>query len=58
MIYQGTRFNYKVTESRIVDADDVSFITEAQSGEEQLILQTCWPPGTTWKRLLVFAKRK
>lgn len=21
--------------------------------ESQLVLQTCWPPGTTWKRLLV-----
>ncbi|EKD57710.1 MAG: sortase family protein, partial [uncultured bacterium] len=58
MIYQGTRFNYTVTRSAIVDPDDVSFITEAQGGPEQLILQTCWPPGTTWKRLLVFAKRK
>ncbi|MBI2032829.1 MAG: class E sortase [Candidatus Levybacteria bacterium] len=58
VFYQGTRYNYKVSETRIVDAEDVSFITGAQGGEEQLILQTCWPPGTTWKRLLVFAAPK
>jgi len=25
---------------------------------ERVILQTCWPPGTAWKRLLVFATPK
>lgn len=38
--------------------DTISNNFEAQNGEETLILQTCWPPGTTWKRLLVFAKPK
>lgn len=56
IFYQGKRYNYFVTGSRIVDPSDVSFITNAQTGNEQLILQTCWPPGTTWKRLLVFAR--
>ncbi|MCD8484243.1 sortase [Candidatus Woesebacteria bacterium] len=26
-----------------------------QTEREQLILQTCYPPGTTWKRLLIIA---
>lgn len=56
VFYQGKRHNYIVSESRVVDASDVSHITQAQNGTEQLILQTCWPPGTTWKRLLVFAR--
>ncbi len=56
IFYQGKRYNYFVTEQRIVDPEDVSFITQAQRGNEQLILQTCWPPGTTFKRLMVFAR--
>ena len=56
VFYQGERYNYFVSDKQIVDANDVSLITNAKTGDEQLILQTCWPPGTTWKRLLVFAR--
>lgn len=56
--YQDQRFNYAVSETKIVAPSDVSYLTQSQQGEEQLVLQTCWPPGTAWERLLVFAKRK
>ncbi|MBI2621028.1 MAG: sortase [Candidatus Levybacteria bacterium] len=56
IFFQGKRHNYFVTESRVVEPSDVSFITHALEGNEQLILQTCWPPGTTLKRFLVFAR--
>lgn len=56
IFYQGKRYNYFVTETRVVEPEEVHFITEANTGNEQLILQTCWPPGTAWKRLLVFAR--
>lgn len=56
IFYQGKRYNYYVTGSQIVEPEEVHFITEAKTGVEQLVLQTCWPPGTAWKRLLVFAK--
>ena len=55
VFFQGERHNYYVTHTKVVDPSEVSFITQANTGREQLILQTCWPPGTTWKRLLVFA---
>lgn len=60
MVYfENLRHNYIVEESSIVDASEVSFLLKSQEqGKETLILQTCWPPGTTWKRLLVFAKPK
>lgn len=59
IFFQNKRYNYIVSKSEIVEPEEISFITKAQEGqEEQLILQTCWPPGTTWKRLLVFAKPK
>ncbi len=58
VFFEGKRHNYVVTDSKIVDSSDVSYITKSNTGKEQLILQTCWPPGTTWKRLLIFAKPK
>ncbi len=59
IFYQNKRYNYVVTGSKKVDPSDVSYIVNAQNqNTETLILQTCWPPGTTWQRLLVFAKRK
>ncbi len=57
VFFQNKRYNYKISETRIVDPTDVSFIVKSQEQtEELLILQTCWPPGTTWKRLIVIAK--
>ncbi len=56
IFFQNKRYNYIVSDSKILEPSDISYIMQAQSGKEQLILQTCWPPGTTWKRLLVFAK--
>jgi LPXTG-site transpeptidase (sortase) family protein len=59
IFFQNKRYDYVVQESKVVSPDDISHIVNAQtSGKEQLILQTCWPPGTTWQRLLVFARPK
>lgn len=58
VFFEGVRYSYIVDRSEIVNADDVSRITQAQTGDEELVLQTCWPPGTTWKRLVVIAKRR
>jgi sortase A len=59
VFFQNRRHNYKVVDSKIVDASNTSYLTNSQnSGKEQLILQTCWPPGTAWKRLLVIAEPK
>jgi sortase A len=59
IFFQNKRHNYVVTGSKVVDPSDVSYVMNAQSQtEETLILQTCWPPGTTWRRWLVFARPK
>jgi LPXTG-site transpeptidase (sortase) family protein len=56
MFFQGRRFDYIVTDSKVVDSNEVSYLVNSQkTTSEILILQTCWPPGTAWKRLLVFA---
>lgn len=58
VFFENRRFEYAVSKTVIVDADDTSYIASPQKGEQQLVLQTCWPPGTTWKRLNVIAKPK
>lgn len=57
LVYNGKRFIYKVIGSQIVDPSQVEYIRR-KSNKEFLTLQTCWPPGTTLKRLLVFAVRE
>lgn len=56
LFYKGTRFVYKVEDTKIVDPGEVEYLTR-KTDHELLTLQTCWPPGTTLKRQLVFAKR-
>jgi len=59
VFFENVRHNYTVTQTKIVDPDEVSYLTHSHTGgEEQLILQTCWPPGTSWKRIIVVAKPK
>lgn len=57
VFFEGKRFIYIVAEKRIVKPSEVEYITQPTT-EEQLTLQTCWPPGTTLERLLVIAKPK
>ena len=54
--HDGNRFDYKVTGSKLTSPNDLSFLT-ATYPTETIVLQTCWPPGTTLQRLLVFAQR-
>lgn len=58
VFFEGRRFNYVVTEKKTVIPTDVTALTQSHGGPQQLILQTCWPPGTTWERLLVTARPK
>ena len=53
--YKNVRYKYKVSEIKIVDAKDVSYLNP-KSDAKTLTLMTCWPAGTTYKRLLVIAK--
>ncbi|HSD98550.1 MAG TPA: sortase [Patescibacteria group bacterium] len=55
--FKNYRYNYKVTQTEILDPSDVSLLVNAQKVQDQeVVLQTCWPPGTTWKRFIVIAK--
>lgn len=52
--FWGKLFHYTVAAQKIIPPDDVSYL-QPQMEADKLILQTCWPPGTTWNRLLVIA---
>lgn len=54
IFYEGNRYVYRVIGQQVVDPSQVEYLTR-RSDKEFLTLQTCWPPGTTLKRLLVFA---
>lgn len=58
VFYKGQKYTYAVYDNKLVDSSDVSYVDANLGKGERLILQTCWPPGTDWKRTLVFAKPK
>ncbi len=57
IFYQGRRFVYVVYDKKVVAPTETGYLA-AQANFPMLTLQTCWPPGTTLNRLLVFARLK
>ena len=55
--YKGKIFTYKVYTKKIIKAKETDYLNYTEDDKEVLILQTCWPIGTNWQRLLVFSKR-
>jgi sortase A len=55
LYYDNSKYTYSVTEKRIVDSTDTAYLNNDQS-KRILTLMTCWPPGTTLKRLVIIAK--
>jgi len=53
--FKQKKYKYKVSEIKLVDAKDVSYLNP-RTKNKQLTLMTCWPAGTTYKRLLVIAR--
>jgi len=58
IFFENRRYEYVVSQQIISDPQDVSYLTSQHGGSQQLVLQTCWPPGTTFKRLYIVAKPK
>lgn len=56
VMYNNRLFRYQVSSQEIVAPDDIKYLIPQQN-EEKLVLQTCYPPGTTWQRLIIVAKR-
>jgi len=54
LFYQGKKYTYEVIGKRVVKPTEIHYLTRS-SADEFLTLQTCWPPGTTLQRMLIFA---
>ena len=51
--HKDSIYEYKVFDKKIVWPDDVQYLNDIS--KNQLIIQTCYPIGTSLQRLLVFA---
>jgi LPXTG-site transpeptidase (sortase) family protein len=49
--FNGNKYIYQVTSVKIVEANDMSVLSQTE--KPTLTLMTCTPPGTSWKRLIV-----
>lgn len=57
IFFAGQKYTYQVLEQKVIEANDVSWLTDqSEENSQKLVLQTCWPPGTSLKRLIVVAK--
>lgn len=54
--FADKKYTYQVSDKVTVPASDTKWMTNPPVSGEALILQTCYPPGTTWERLLIIAK--
>lgn len=55
VVYLGKLTKYKVSGIEKLPPKDTKYLVPQQA-DEKLVLQTCWPPGTTLQRLYVIAK--
>jgi len=54
LYYKENKFVYSVQLKKIVGSDEVSYLKNSTT-EKKLTLMTCWPPGTSLKRLIIEA---
>ncbi len=52
----GKVYTYEVYKRLVVKASETQYLTYTEADKEILILQTCWPIGTDWNRLLIFSQ--
>ena len=55
LFYEGKQYRYEVFTTKKVASDALEYL-EQNRDQRILTLMTCWPAGTTWKRLIVQAK--
>lgn len=55
LFYKEHKYQYQVTDTRIVTSDALEYLKQDRTKQE-LTLMTCWPPGTTLRRLVVRAQ--
>lgn len=56
--YNQKKYVYVINEKQIVKPGDVKVLNRDNADKKELSLMTCWPIGTTLKRMIVFAELK
>lgn len=56
LYFKGNQFNYSVFNKKIIRSDFRDLKLDS-FGNSNLVLVTCWPPGTNFKRLVVMARQ-
>lgn len=54
--YHGKELKYMVFDKKVISPKEIDYINYHDESKEVLILQTCWPIGTDWNRLLIMAE--
>jgi len=54
--YHGQQLKYRVYDKKIIKPSELEYLSYQDQSREVLILQTCWPIGTDWNRLIVMAE--
>lgn len=57
VFYQDSLIKYEVYDKKVVSPDSSQYFGTLIPDEKTLTLQTCYPPGTTFQRLVVLAKQ-
>lgn len=52
--YQSQKYSYSVIELKFIKGSELQYL-KSKGNQQQLTLMTCWPPGTTLRRLVVIA---
>lgn len=57
IFYKEERYKYEVINKAVVSPDMLGQYVKEHTGGKTLTLQTCYPPGTTLKRLIVITRQ-
>jgi len=57
IFYKDKRYKYEMEEKAVVSPEELGQYVKEHTSGKTLTLQTCYPPGTTLKRLIVIAKQ-
>ncbi|HSW47706.1 MAG TPA: sortase [Candidatus Saccharimonadales bacterium] len=55
LFYKKVKYQYKIVEIKYADPTNISYLRQKMN-RKTVTLMTCWPPGTTFKRLLVIGE--
>ena len=57
LFYKNKKYRYLVMAKATAFPEEIHYLADTP-GKHTLTLMTCWPGGTTWKRLIVQAEQK